>query len=93
MKFLTFSATLIISTYFIVGMIIKKFVYKASGIDLIPNIGFWRTIFGWIKTIVTCGRSGGFAQLVDEDEVKGYGSDVNDSNTTSEKPVSGYGTV
>lgn len=61
--------------------------------DLIPNIGFWSTVFGWIKSIFTCGRSG-FAQLVDETDAKGYGGDVKDEIAPAEQTTtSGYGTV
>lgn len=58
--FLIMLVALLIVIYLVFGMVIKKFVYKSSGINLIPNIDFWMdTPFLFVdglKFVFTCGR-------------------------------------
>jgi hypothetical protein len=35
--------------YFVAGILIKKFKMGASGIDMIPNVGFWTSLPGLVK--------------------------------------------
>ena len=50
----------IVSIYLIVGMIVKKIVYKSEGINLIPNIEFWKDApalaIDGIIFVFTCGK-------------------------------------
>jgi len=51
---------LIFILYFVIGMIFKKLRYKASRLDLIPNLGFWQDlpflVGDGILFLFTCGR-------------------------------------
>ena len=38
-----------VASYFIVGMIVMKVHYKASGTDIIPNKAFWKSLPTLIK--------------------------------------------
>ncbi|KAJ8321158.1 hypothetical protein KUTeg_001283 [Tegillarca granosa] len=38
-----------VSTYFVVGILYKKAVESASGIDLLPHTSFWTSLPGLIK--------------------------------------------
>jgi len=57
--FISIIAILIVC-YLLLGMIIKKLVYKAKGVDLIPNIAFWRDlpylVADGFMFLFTCGR-------------------------------------
>jgi hypothetical protein len=57
----------------IVGMLINKFIFHQSGINLIPNISFWKSIPGLIKqgflNIKDCGK-GVKRGYIDLDEPK-----------------------
>ena len=57
--------------YIIVGVLIKWKKYEATGIDLIPNVDFWKDVpflfkDGWVFTInkITCGKvCGGYSSI------------------------------
>ena len=36
-------------TYMIVGVIVKKFVFKSEGMEVIPNHSFWADLPGLVK--------------------------------------------
>lgn len=92
----------LIAAYITIGILVKKFVYGATGSDLIPNKNFWISIFGLIKRAVvfifTCGRaSAGYGELIEESDSKIGTDDVGQSSIqqTSEpaEQGGGYGTI
>jgi len=60
-----------VPVYLIVGVAVQKFYYHSSGMELIPNVGFWLALPGLVrdgnlfivrKALGLCGR-GGYAQV------------------------------
>eukprot|EP01080_Neovahlkampfia_damariscottae_P002885 gene2885-4728_t len=49
-----------ISIYLVIGMIVKKVVYKSEGLNLIPNIEFWKDVpalvIDGVIFVFTCGK-------------------------------------
>jgi uncharacterized membrane protein len=93
----------IFTGYLIIGVLVKKYVYGATGSDLIPNKNFWLSIFGLIKTVVvfifSCGRrSAGYGELIEDSDSKinTTGEDqtsVQQTSEPTEHQASGYGTI
>lgn len=43
-----------IAVYFVMGMVIMRVKYNATGVDLIPNKAFWKSLPGLIKVGFVC---------------------------------------
>jgi len=77
---------IIIVCYLIIGMIVKKFMYGAKGIEMIPNVTFWRFLFSFGKAQ---SKSGSYGEVninsveVDDQIREDSKSDTNPFKNTS----------
>jgi hypothetical protein len=68
-QFLTIRIALQIVAYLVFGMLFKKIVYKSTGLNLIPNIEFWRSTPFILKNACNCSKL--FKRLkVDESSIE-----------------------
>jgi len=88
--FIMMIVSVLIVLYLLIGMAVKKLIYKSSGLDLIPNVDFWKDtpflFVDGIKLVVTCGRRSN----------QGYSETKEESTTTKEENPfgnTGYGTI
>jgi hypothetical protein len=50
------AALVLVIAYLGVGILYKRRVYGASGIEAVPNIDFWRGVGSRVAAVATCGR-------------------------------------
>lgn len=85
---------LLIVVYLIFGMVIKKFVYKSNGINLIPNVTFWMDtpflFIDGIKFVITCGRRSNVAY---EETTSTTPNPTNPEGEQNPFGNSGYGSI
>jgi hypothetical protein len=83
-------------------MIVKKLFFGSQGIEMIPNIGFWRDAPNLIKDgvvfLFTCGRrsSSGYDDLEDDSKIVSNtqsSSFESPSEQTKVAEVQGYGSI
>jgi hypothetical protein len=70
---------LAIVLYLVIGILVKKFVYGAKGIELIPNISFWRFLFSFGKSKE--GSNGYNINSEDNNDFKVSEVDANEKNS------------
>jgi len=93
-SFLILLAAILIVLYLLIGMIVKKIVYKSSGLDMIPNADFWKDtphlFVDGFKFMITCGRrtAGAYTDTVSDTTIPTTKSDEANPFGTS-----GYGTL